>query len=230
MCGFRRVGALHLHAQVPERVSFLAAVYWRAYHYKQHINTAQAQTLAFFAPSHLDFPAYALFAPANSAQTISPGNMPIALPMQGTGGQPSKLQFEGYSPSMVQGLSLATNQPSALNINTTQSSSSNPRIQGLSLIPSYAASTIGGIANWAVAPLTAGILIYAKAVSSVTAVGATASALSFVALAYSAAVGAHRYDVLRDGLPVIPDNGCGVVQQEFLLIYLRCARHIQRLN
>ena len=144
------MGALHLHAQVPERVSFLAAVYWRAYHYKQHINTAQAQTLAFFAPSHLDFPAYALFAPANSAQTISPGNMPIALPTQGKAGQ-SNVQFGGLpAESTNVGIGMA---PTLLGLNqytnTNQSSSSGVTpYQYLQ----YIASAAGGLANWAVTP------------------------------------------------------------------------------
>ena len=151
MCGFRRVGALHLHAQVPERVSFLAAVYWRAYHYKQHINTAQAQTLAFFAPSHLDFPAYALFAPANSAMTISPGSTPIALPTQGMGGQyNAQLAFQNSQPYTANMLGQSIQSPSMQYTNTTQSSSSN--LPWIFQIPGQAASTIGGLVNWAINP------------------------------------------------------------------------------
>ena len=93
-----------------------------------------------------------------SSQSISPSSIPIALPTQGTGGL-SYSQFAGQnSGSNIVGQSLpittaGTNQYT----NTNQTSSQNQPFFLLNpafyeAIPSDIASTIGGLANWAITP------------------------------------------------------------------------------
>ena len=90
-------------------------------------------------------------APIYGTTTVG-GNIPTALSMPGTGG----LSMMPNAADLYPGMGTLSTNPilgqSTQYTNTTQASSSNPWLQGLSLIPGEVASTFGGLVKGAFSP------------------------------------------------------------------------------